>query len=295
MIARVTVLCSALAFAAPVAAQQTTTTEVVEVDVEVEEDVSPFSGVFQLDVTNAYYFRGLLQERDGVQIQPWTELYYNLYSAEDENAFLQDITVGGGTWLSFQSDRTGATQDPQWLYEADYYPLISLGFAGGVSLTTVYYFYTSPNDAFSTVQELNFKLAWDDSEVLGDFAVAPWINLAIETESTSFGRFSGTGLQMGIAPTLYETEDESFALTLPAELGLGLDNYYEDSSGGENTFGYASVGLAASIPLGFMPEGAGDWTLGLSGKYFIFSSTLEDYNDHHGTDPVGMASLNVAF
>src|SRR5512134_732650 len=147
MIARVTVLCSlalAITLALPAAA---------------EEEASRFSGVFQVDVTNAYYFRGILQEREGVQIQPWTELYYSLYSADDENAFLQSVTVGGGTWLSFQSERTLAEEDPSWLYEADYYPLVSLGFAGGVSLTTVYYFYTSPNGAFTTVQELNMKLA----------------------------------------------------------------------------------------------------------------------------------------
>lgn len=299
MIARVTVLCSALALglATPVAAQQTTTTEVevVEVDVEVEEDVSPFSGVFQLDVTNAYYFRGILQEREGVILQPWTELYYNLYSADDENAFLQSVTVGGGTWLSFQSERTGATQDPQWLYEADYYPLLSFGFAGGVSLTTIYYFYTSPNDAFKTAQELNLKLAWDDSEVFGDFSMQPWVNLAIETNRTAFGPDEGVGLQMGIAPTLFATESESFTLKLPAELGLALNDYYENAGGGENTFGYANVGLAAAIPLSFVPESAGAWSLGLSAKYFFFSSTLEDANDGRSTYPVGMASLSVAF
>jgi hypothetical protein len=123
-----------------------------------------------------------------------------------------------------------------------------MGFAGGVSLTTIYYFYTSPNDAFSTVQELNLKLAWDDSEAFGKFAVAPWVNVAIETNRTSFGPNEGVGLQMGIAPTLYATESESFTLKLPAEIGLALDDYYENAGGGENTFGMATWGSPRPFP-----------------------------------------------
>jgi hypothetical protein len=284
MTARDTALCSvllALALAAPAAAQD-------------DADVfSRFSGVAQLDVTNAYFFRGILQEREGVQIQPWTELYYNLYSADD--GFLRSVTVGGGTWLSFQSERTLNEDGPEWLYEADYYPLVSLGFQEGVTLTTIYYFYSSPNNAFDTVQELNFKLAWDDSEAFGKFAVHPWANLAIETEGTSFGPNEGTGLQLGIAPVLYAAESGSFTLSAPAELGLALDDYYENAGGGENYFGYGNVGLLASIPLSFVPEGAGAWSLNLSGKYYFFSETLEDTNRGRSTYPVGMASLSVAF
>jgi hypothetical protein len=285
---RVTALCSALlalALAAPAVAQ---------------EEESAFSGVLQLDVTNAYFFRGILQEREGVILQPWTELYYSLYSSED--GFLRDLTVGGGVWTSFHSERTGATQDPQWFYEADYYPLVSMEFAGGVSLTTVYYFYTSPNKAWSTVQELNFKFTYDDSEALGDWAMAPWINFAIEMENTSFGADRGTGIQLGIGPTLWAAEDESVSLTMPVEVGLSLEDYYEGSNGENHTFGYANVGLAASIPLSFVPESAGAWSFNLSGKYYFFGHQLESDdtpdtsgNRGRGSYPVGMASISVAF
>lgn len=264
------------------------------------EEESPFSGVFQLDFTNAYYFRGILQEREGTIFQPWMELYANLYSSED--GFVRDVTVGGGTWLSFHSERTLAAEDPSWLYEADYYPLVSIGLAGGVTLTGIYYFYTSPNGAFTTVQEANLKLAWDDSEVFGAFALAPWINVAYETENTSYGPSRGTGFQLGIAPTLYAAEDESFTLTAPAEAGFSAEDYYEGSDGENHFFGYANVGLLASIPLSFMPEGAGDWTLLAGAKYFFFGHQLESNdsadttgNRGRGSYPVGTLSLNVAF
>ncbi len=250
-----------------------------------------FSGVVQLDVTNAYFFRGILQEREGVQIQPWTELYYSLYSSED--GFLRDVTVGGGVWLSFQSEETLATEDPRWLYEGDYYPLVSLGFAGGVTLTTIYYFYHSPNGAFTTVQEANMKLAWDDSESFGAWAMKPWINVAYEAENTSYGPSRGTGFQLGLGPTLYA--GESITLSAPLEAGFSAEDYYEGSDGENHFFGYASAGLLASIPLSFVPEGAGSWSVNLGGKYLFFGHQLEGTNRGRGSYPVGTASLAVAF
>lgn len=256
-----------------------------------------FSGIFQLDTTNAYYFRGILQEREGIIFQPWAELYYSVYSSED--GLLRDVTVGAGWWNSFHSERTlartGGGDRNQWWYEADFYPLVSLGFAEGVSLTGTYFFYTSPNDAFTTVQELALRLAWDDSEAFGDWAMQPWLNLLIETENSVFGPDQGVGLQLGIGPTLYAAEDGSFSLTLPVEVGLSPDDYYEASDGENHFFGYANAGLLASIPLGFVPESAGSWTMNLGAKLYAFGHILEAANRGRGLYPVGTFSIAVEF
>ena len=44
-------------------------------------------------------------------------------------------------------------------YESDFYAALGLGFGGGTSFTTTYTAYTSPNNGFSTVKEIMFKLA----------------------------------------------------------------------------------------------------------------------------------------
>jgi len=103
------------------------------------------------------------------------------------------------------------------------------------------------------------------------------------------------GLQVGIAPTLYAAENESFTLALPVEAGFSIGDYYEGSDANNHGFGYANAGLLASIPLSFVPEGAGAWSLNLSGKYFFFNEILETVNRGRSTYPVGMASLGVAF
>jgi hypothetical protein len=267
-----------------------------EGEAEDEEEVgSRISGVMQIDFTNVYFFRGILNERDGFIAQPWAELYLNAFASDDGP--IRDVTVGFGVWNSFHSEKTLATSSPSTLYETDWYPLLSVGLPYGLTWTTTYYFYTSPNGAFSTVEELNLKLAWDDSEVLGRWALAPWVNFAIETDRTSFGDREGVGVQLGVAPTLYELEDERFPVSFafPVELGLTIDDYYEEAGRSEDTFGYLSWGLVASLPLSFVPKSFGEWAVSLAGKGFYFSDALERANKGDELYPVVTASLGFSF
>jgi hypothetical protein len=244
---------------------------------------SRFSGVAQLGLTNAYYFRGILNEKDGLIAQPWGEVYANLYSSEE--GLIRDVTAGFGVWLSIHTEETLATNGPESLYEADYYPLLSIDFAGGFNLLTTYYFYDSPNGAWDTaVQEMNFKLSYDDSEFLG---LAPWMNIATETHSTSLGNSSGTGIQFGIEPTVYEAD--AFSLSLSAELGLALDDYYEGVDSEENAFGYANLGAGVDVPI------TDTWSAAVSFKYFLFGDDLETVNGGDGGQAVGVLSLTAEF
>ena len=244
---------------------------------------SRFSATAQIDLSNAYIFRGIMQEKQGLIAQPWGEVYASLYSSE--SGFLRDVSVGFGVWMSIHSKETLAANQPSSVYETDYYPLVSVDFAGGVNLLTVYYFYDSPNGAWDeAVQELNFKLSWDDSELT---RLSPWVNVAVETYSTSLGSRSGSGVQLGIAPTLFEGDD--FSISAGAEVGLTIDDYYEGVDANEDTFGYANVGLGASLPINDMLSAS------VGFKYFFFGDDLESVNDEHGGHGVVTASLSASF
>jgi hypothetical protein len=288
-ITRIGMFCAAsLALGAPLGALASDEAE--------EAAGSRISGIVQFDLSNAYYFRGILNERDGVVAQPWAELYLNLYSSE--TGPIRDVTIGGGAWSSFHSEKTLAAHSPESLYETDLYPMLSIGLPGGVSFTTIYYFYTSPNGAFPTVQELNFKLAWDDSETLGRFALSPWVNLAIETDRSSRGSRKGQGIQLGIAPTLFALENERFPLelTFPIELGLSIDDYYEfDNESNDDGFGYVSWGVTARLPLTFVPASYGSWSLIATGKGYHFSDSLEEANEGDHLQAQGVGSLALEF
>jgi hypothetical protein len=256
-------------------------------------DWDRFGGSASVDYTNAYFYRGILQERDGGITQPGLEFTYNFYSSDEGP--IRDFTAFVGGWGSFHSERTGADHSPSWWYEMDYYGGFTVGFDHGVSFTTGYTILQSPSDAFPTSQELNYTLAWDDSEVFGRFAVQPSVNFIIETVNTLLGDDEGVGVEIGFEPTIWAAENESFTLTMPATVGLNLSKYYESASGGENTFGYGKIGLAADVPLSFMPESLGAWSFGLGADYYTFSTTLEKTNSDLSGYFVATASLGVSF
>jgi hypothetical protein len=249
------------------------------------EDESRFSGIAQIDFTNAYIFRGIMQEKRGAIVQPWGEAYANLYSSD--TGLIRDVTAGLGVWLSIHSRETFASNGPRSIYEADYYPLVSVDFAGGFNLLTIYYFYDSPNGAWDeAVQELNFKLSYDDSE---STKLSPWMNIAIETFSSSSNTTSGTGIQFGIAPTVYE--HDKFSISASAETGLSVGDYYDLAGydGDEQTFGYANLGVGLAVPIGDV------LSANLGFKYFLFGDDTQFANSGHGGHGVVVGSVSASF
>lgn len=148
-----------------------------------------------------------------------------------------------GTWNSFGPN--GGTQTggliEDW-YESDLYGGFTLT-RGKLSLTTAYTFLISPSDAFQTVQELGFTLAFDDSEWMKEWALKPYATLAIETGSNGSDGpdlSNGVYLELGIAPGFsFDMGKTPVTLTFPASVGLSLSDYYQDASGSDDTFGFA--------------------------------------------------------
>ena len=98
-------------------------------------------------------------------------------------------------------------------------------------------------------------------------------------------------MQFGIEPTLFELPIENYPITFtaPVELGFAIDDYYERATNGhENTFGYVSYGISASVPLAFMPEKSGSWTFSMTGKGYSLSHTLANANLGRDFTPVGV-------
>ena len=65
-----------------------------------------FSG--GVDITTAYFFRGILQERDGFIIQPYGEVGFALYKGENDEGKgdWSGLSLFGGTWASLHSEET---------------------------------------------------------------------------------------------------------------------------------------------------------------------------------------------
>ena len=80
-------------------------------------------------------------------------------AAYSSDGGLKGLGINFGTWNSLHSGDTGADGPSGKLwYESDFYTTLALGFGGGVSLSTTYTAYTSPNDGFTTVKEISVQV-----------------------------------------------------------------------------------------------------------------------------------------
>lgn len=255
---------------------------------------SPFSIQFNLDYTTAYYFRGILQQDDGLILQPYAKFTLNVFQEGD---FKIDTFVSA--WNSFGRNSGSNTGDlTRYWYECD----LSAGVVftkDKFSFTTSYIFYTSPSDAFQTVQEVDFSLAFDDSELLGPFALHPYALVAIET-GTDYADGAdtsrGTYLELGIAPGFsVDAGKVPIAISFPVALGLSLDDYYQSPiTGIDDTYGYLQVGGKASIPLPF-GDRFGAWTLN-AGVYGLFlGDSLTEFNRGDDAEAIGTVGVQVNF
>jgi hypothetical protein len=249
-----------------------------------------------VDITTAYFFRGILQERNGGIIQPYGELGVSLFKGEGD---FSGLSLFGGTWASLHTEETNhQASSLDAFYEQDWYGGLQAQFMDNKVTTRVFYIaYTSPSDAFKTVQEVDLSAALDDSEWLGAFAMKPSILFATETENSAMGPERGEYLEMGIAPgfPIIDSEDFPVTLTFPNKVGLSLDDYYEVSESDEDTFGYYSTGVKVSFPLTFIPEDYGSWSASGGATLMVLGTNTKNLNDKDSPWVVGTWGVSMAY
>jgi len=230
-----------------------------------------------LSFTNKYYFRGIIQEDNGFIFQPSVEVGFDLVENDDWS-----LGAYVGVWNSFHDEQTGSTDPDEIIaswYEIDFYTGLSLS-TGRLTTDLVYTNYNSPNDAFGRVDEIAVTVAWDDSGWIDQITFSPYATIAMEigTNQADGGSDLGTFFAIGMEPThTYEsTPIGDITLSAPIEAGFSLSDYYE-IAGDDESFGYFTAGLAASVPLP-APEGFGDWTFNVGIDYLLLGDSNKALN-----------------
>ena len=82
-----------------------------------------------MDFTTAYFFRGILQERNGFIWQPYAGINFKLFEGGDDS-FVDSLIFSVATWNSVHSNKTLASgSGPTNWYESDVIVGGTLGFA----------------------------------------------------------------------------------------------------------------------------------------------------------------------
>ena len=252
---------------------------------------SAISADLGVNVVSEYILRGVVQENQGVIAQPFADFYFRLYQGD---GFVNKVSLNLGLWSSIHDHnaRTGTTQN--W-FEFDYTVGLAVTFLKDFTATLSYLEYLSPNDSFTTSRNLNLNLAYDDTDLLGAFALHPHVAVLAEVGGPGYsgiasaGRKNGWYYEAGIAPSY--SPCEGLTLSLPLNVGLGDDRYYAG-----DTYGYFSAGLTATMPLSFIPQAYGVWTANAGYTYYNLgdeAAKTDTRNDesHH----VFQAGVTVAF
>ncbi len=211
------------------------------------------------DVVSTYMFRGIQQHSTGIAMWPYSDLGMALHSGMGG---VKSVGLNFGTWNSLHTGDTGTDSvaagvgcacGKAW-YESDFYATFGLGFGGGVGVGTTFTAYTSPNNGFSTVKEIAFKVSDDDSALLGKAALKPYAVFGFEFDTApglgqaDGGAKAGKYLELGVAPGYAGSKA---SLAVPVKVGLSMGDYYEHPlTGTDNKFGFFSLAGVVTVPLG---------------------------------------------
>lgn len=217
------------------------------------------SGDLGVDVYSQYVFHGLVLENQGAIVQPYADVYIKLFESD---GFLNTVTLNLGIWNSLHSNHT-VQSSTRWFYEFDFLAGVSFVFAKNFTFTPTYVAYTSPGDYFQTSHNLNLKLAYNDADLLGAFALNPYGLVEFELDGKSGnGSDEGVYYEVGIAPG---TTLGPISVSVPVKAGFGSNEYYVSNAG----FGFVSAGVAVgyTIPI---PEKFGTLTVSANATYIRF-------------------------
>jgi hypothetical protein len=229
------------------------------------------SGHMGLDIKSQYFFRGLLQENQGLIVQPRIGLGYALYEGDGDGT-VRSMDLKFGLWNSLHDGPTGGAGGI-W-YESNFYLGVDAHLGERLKAGVSYVVYDTPNGTASfskggaPVEEFVFTFDYDDRGMWFesiDSGLRPSLVLAFETDGqrdVAAGGHIGIYAGLGIAPSFVigQLGEGDLTLTLPATLGLSLRDYYERAGGGNNDFfGYLDIGADLSAPLKFLPARMGPW------------------------------------
>lgn len=256
--------------------------------VEPESPGLRIHGLVNLEVSDHYITpRGLNVENQGVVFQPLVLLFWNLYANPD--AFINDVTLTTGVWNSIHTRRSGA--EPSHWNEIDPIGGLTVKFAKQFQFDVFWSAFQSQTDSYDTSNNLSLKLTWND-KFFENFSINPYVEYWYEIDDKATVAFNTATadeswyFSIGINPT-YKFKSIPLELSLPTFINLVEQDFYQrfDGSPGGSGLAVFSTQLKAVVPLKFIPQSYGFWSVYAGFQYYNLSNDgLLDGNQVLGAD-----------
>ncbi len=195
-----------------------------------------------LDVPSRYLFRGYELDERGAVFQPGVSVHTRFHASS--RGFVRGLSAEAFAWSSIHAG-SRAFPGNLGVFEVDLGASIEASFSGNRSASLVFTSYFAPGGAFEAIHELGLAMALG---VIGEenrLALLPSVFLA--KEFYDGGGPEDTYLEVGANLSLPATGVVRW--TLPLTVGMSVDGFYRNVSGGNEWFGFVGTGLLASAAL----------------------------------------------
>ena len=235
--------------------------------------------------------RGQIVRDNGLTFQPLLLAFLTLHEGD---GLISSFKFLGGVWNDIGSravsEHAPFGTNPKTHYtEIDPILGLEIGIMKKVTLDVTYTAFVEQILDIETSHHLEVKLSYDDTPLLGAFALHPYVSYWKELEGKStaarvpfavFGRSPHTGsatppdegyyFEVGVNPGYTFKPVGDLRVEFPCRVLFPSDDFFGEFYDSKSTVGLYEVGVKASIPLKFMPKGYGNWSLHAGYKYMNF-------------------------
>ena len=257
--------------------------------------VPQLSGSVETSVADRYIYHGFVVEDRGPVVQPYLHLDARFYTG---SGWLTSASATLSVFNSLQfHHQEGITAQNEMLktwYEAQAEAGFSLTFAEALTFAARYVRLESPNGAFVAGNAVTAGLDLDDERWLGAFALRPrflWFTPVANGSNPENEK--GHYFEVGVAPgaTIGKKSPYATSVSFPASVGFGDHHYFVG-----DRFGFASAGVAVSVPLAFVPKELGSWSVSGSALYYRLGRVPAEFtSDGERNKTVFTATLGAEF
>ncbi|HWZ94418.1 MAG TPA: hypothetical protein VNW30_04420 [Opitutaceae bacterium] len=236
-------------------------------------DGSKVNVLVNFEVSDKYLTpRGMIVADHGLTYQQLLLAFVDLYKSD---GFISDVTFIPGVWADFTSHpipiHVKGKGAADWV-ETDPIAGLSTKFAKDFKLDLTYTAFDMHILDIGTSQHFSAQLSYDDSSILKDFALHPYVLFWQEldgkaTAAANFNVPSSNYFDVGIDPS---ATIASWKIEAPLRMLLPNTNFYGTHFAKHSTVGLYELGLKASTNMGFMPAGYGSWSFHIGVKYMKF-------------------------
>lgn len=243
--------------------------------------------------------RGMIVRNQGLTIQPLFLGFVNVYQGD---SFINSVTLIPGVWNDLGSHAISVhapynSQPTTPWSEVDPIAGVEFGLAKHFTLDVTYTAFVEQILDIGTSQHLDTKLSYDDSSCLGAWALHPYLEYWLELSGKAtdadvpylvdpLGKHTGKGpgssyyFELGVDPGYTFKNMDGLKIEAPLDVQLPDSRFYGEYYHSASVVSLFDAGLKATLPLNFMPQGYGHWSVNAGFKYVYF---VDDNLDHLNT------------